>query len=80
MIDDGSKDGTREELPKIEKKYSNVKIYLNEKNLGRGGTVKKGLQMARGEVIGFLDIDLETPEYYMLPAYLELKNKNMAIF
>ena len=73
MIDDCSKDGTREELTKIEKKYPKVKTYLHEKNLGRGGTVTQGLQIAKGNVVGYLDIDLETPEWYIAPAYLLIK-------
>jgi len=73
MIDDCSKDGTRKELLKIAKKYPNIKVFLHEKNVGRGGTVTEGLKIAKGEVIGFLDIDLETPEWYIFPAYLFIK-------
>ena len=73
MIDDCSKDGTRKELLKIAKKYPNIKVFLHERNVGRGGTVTEGLKMAKGDVIGFLDIDLETPEWYIFPAYLLVK-------
>lgn len=73
MIDDCSKDGTREEIPKLAKKYPQIRYLLHEKNLGRGGTVSQGIKMAKGKIAGFLDIDLETPQWYILPAYIELK-------
>ncbi len=74
LIDDCSRDGTRQEIPKLAEKYPRIRWYLHEKNVGRGGTVTEGLKLARGKVIGFLDIDLETPQWYILPAYLKIIN------
>jgi len=74
MIDDCSTDGTREEIPKLAKKYPKIRWHLHEKNLGRGGTVSEGIKLAKGNVAGFLDIDLETPQWYILPAYIKVKN------
>ena len=74
MIDDCSKDGTRKELLKIEKKYPQIKVLIHEKNLGRGGTVAEGIRLSNGKVVGFLDIDLETPAWYIAPAYMFIKS------
>jgi len=61
FIDDASPDGTRAIIDKIITAHPDVafqKIF-HETNLGRGGTVTEGFRSARGEVVGFLDIDLE---------------------
>ncbi len=73
MIDDCSKDKTAEEIPKLAKKYPQIRFYLHKKNIGRGGTVSEGIKLARGKIVGFLDIDLETPQWYILPAYIYIK-------
>jgi len=35
--------------------------------MGRGATVTRGLELARGPVAGFLDLDLEVDAVYLLP-------------
>ena len=73
LIDDCSEDGTRQEIPKLVEKYPKIKWNLHKKNLGRGGTVAEGIKMAKGDVVGFIDIDLEIGPVYILPAYIEIK-------
>lgn len=73
VIDDFSKDGTGQEIPKIALTYPQIRYYLHEKNLGRGGTVSEGIRLAKSDIVGYLDIDLEIPQWYILPAYLMLK-------
>ena len=58
IIDDFSTDGTREML-KNEIKESVNKIIFNEKNYGKGYSVRQGINMASGEVILIQDADLE---------------------
>jgi dolichyl-phosphate beta-glucosyltransferase len=77
LIDDFSSDGTREFLRSLEAS-PNVKILFNEKNLGRGATVKKGLQMACAENIGFMDIDREISEVY-IPKFVHLISKGFDV-
>jgi glycosyltransferase involved in cell wall biosynthesis len=58
IIDDYSTDGTREILEsKIKSKVQ--KIILNEKNYGKGFSLKKGIAAATGEIILIQDADLE---------------------
>lgn len=64
VIDDGSTDGTREILKKIEGKHDITALY-GEKNLGKGGALKHGLSFANGDWILIQDADLEyNPDNY----------------
>ena len=57
VIDDGSTDGTMELLSRNAHLYS--RLIQNEKNLGKGGAVKRGLEAATGAYVLFQDADLE---------------------
>jgi len=59
IVDDGSKDKTREVVGRFEE-YG-VRVLSNERNFGKGYSVKKGIQNARMEYILFIDADLSTP-------------------
>lgn len=66
VVDDGSKDGTRELLAKA----SGVKKIFQPKNGGKGAALKEGIKQATGDYIIFHDADMEyDPEdfKYMLP-------------
>tara|TARA_Y100000816_G_C26023192_1_gene535339 strand:+ start:306 stop:992 length:687 start_codon:yes stop_codon:yes gene_type:complete len=58
IIDDFSTDGTREML-KNEIKEDVDKIIFNEKNYGKGYSVRQGINVASGEIILVQDADLE---------------------
>lgn len=57
LIDDCSTDNSLLILEEYAKKYPNIKVYHNEKNLGQGSSRNKGLDVAKGEYIGFVDSD-----------------------
>lgn len=58
-LDDGSTDGTREFLAK----QADLRVHLNESNLGTYGTLNVGLGLATGDWIAvFNDDDLWAPE------------------
>ncbi len=59
FIDDGSSDRTREIIASLVEGEPEWRYRFHERNIGRGGTVAEGIRMARGEVAGFIDIDLE---------------------
>ena len=58
LIDDNSTDGTKDIL-KNELNNSINKIIHNPKNLGKGYSIKKGVELAKGEFILIQDADLE---------------------
>jgi len=58
VVDDGSKDGTRDLLPKLDGKKG-VRVILHEKNQGKGAAVRTGMGAATGDVLLIQDADLE---------------------
>jgi glycosyltransferase involved in cell wall biosynthesis len=57
VVDDGSTDGTREVLPELAS--GEVRIFLHEKNRGKGGALQTGFANALGDIILIQDADLE---------------------
>lgn len=55
VVDDGSKDGTRDILKTI----PGIRYIFHEKNLGKGGAVKTGIKHSTGDFVIFQDADLE---------------------
>ncbi len=58
VVDDGSQDGTRDLLKKLDGKKK-VRVILHEKNQGKGAAVVTGMHAAKGDVILIQDADLE---------------------
>jgi glycosyltransferase involved in cell wall biosynthesis len=63
IVDDGSRDGSREFLGKLrenrEDKNAELKILFHEKNQGKGGAIKTGFLACTGDVVIIQDADLE---------------------
>lgn len=58
VVDDGSRDGTRELL--ISREWpENVEVVLHDRNRGKGAAVRTALDHATGELAAILDADLE---------------------
>jgi len=78
VVDDGSTDGTRELLTRLQKKHSRKMILvMHERNQGKGKAVQSGLARASGDVIVIQDADLEYhPEEY--PKAVELIEEGWA--
>lgn len=58
VVDDGSRDGTRDILKKLDGKRK-VRVVLHEKNQGKGAAVVTGINAAQGDVLLIQDADLE---------------------
>lgn len=58
MVDDGSTDGTRAVLDKLNGK-GKVRVILHERNQGKGAAVATGMKAATGDVLLIQDADLE---------------------
>jgi len=65
FVEDKSSDRTAELVRALVAGHSNRRAVFHDQNVGRGGTVREGFLMARGRVVGFLDIDLEVHCKYL---------------
>jgi glycosyltransferase involved in cell wall biosynthesis len=58
VVDDGSTDGTRDLLPKLEGTLID-KLVMHERNAGKGAALRTGFRHATGDVVVVQDADLE---------------------
>lgn len=79
FVEDRSKDNTRELLKKLEPSIKNAKFVYHDTNKGRGAAVKSGFEAAKGNIIGFIDIDLEVSPRYIVQFVEALKTYDAAI-
>jgi dolichyl-phosphate beta-glucosyltransferase len=61
FVEDGSSDDTAGTLSQLEKNHPNVRVIINEKNMGKGLSIKKGVLEAAGDYVLFMDADMATP-------------------
>ena len=59
VVDDGSQDGTRELLARLENEGLIDQLCLHEVNKGKGAALRTGFQHATGDVVVVQDADLE---------------------
>ena len=80
VVDDGSTDGTRDLLRKLDDKLIDQLVF-HEKNGGKGSALRTGFGRARGDVVVVQDADLEY-DPHELPILLEpiLRGKADAVY
>ena len=59
LVDDCSKDGTRDLLQQMQAKDPSLSVYFHEVNQGKGGALHTGFQKATGDYVLIQDADLE---------------------
>lgn len=60
VVDDGSRDGTREVLDRLSAEDARIRPLHHPENRGKGAAVRSGVAAARGARIVYLDADLST--------------------
>ncbi len=70
VVDDGSTDGTRDLLTRLESEGLVDRLIFHERNRGKGAAVRTGFEAATGHVVVIQDADLEY-DPYELPMLLE---------
>jgi len=80
VVDDGSRDNTAESVGDLASE-GKIRILRNEKNRGKGYSVRRGVLDSSGGYILFSDADLSTPieEYEKLRAALDAGSADIAI-
>lgn len=80
LIEDCSKDNSWEVCKELKERFDNIIVYQNRKNSGPSHTRNKGIELATGDFIMFVDSDDWVSSNY-ISEFLELykKNKNRLI-
>jgi CDP-glycerol glycerophosphotransferase (TagB/SpsB family)/glycosyltransferase involved in cell wall biosynthesis len=72
VVNDGSTDSTRYILEKYEEKLSNLKVINQENSGSAGGPRNRGIEVARGEYIFFIDPDDRLPYIALEELYTKI--------
>jgi len=70
LFNDCSSDNTLANLKKIAFENPKVRVFSHAKNVGRGGTVRDAIFKSNAPIVGFLDVDLEGPAYF-IPEFIK---------
>lgn len=81
LIDDGSKQATKDLYPEIISKHSNVKVLYQKVNQGKGAAVKRGVLESTGDYLIIQDADREyDPRDYNKLLNLFLEDRADVVF
>ena len=61
FVNDGSRDSTLEVLKAKSKEYAGVRVINLSRNFGKEAALTAGIDMAQGEVVVPIDVDLQDP-------------------
>jgi dolichol-phosphate mannosyltransferase len=70
MIDDGSKDGSFDQMTKLSKQYSYIRGLKLARNFGHQAAVRTGLDFIKGDYVAIIDDDMQDPPS-LLPQFFK---------
>ncbi len=76
FIDDGSKDNTPVIIENFAKENANVKYVVFSRNFGKEAAMYAGLEKAKGDYVGVMDVDLQDPPEQLEEMLKSLKEEN----
>ena len=81
IVDDGSRDGTRDILARLAENTPRIRLFVQEANQGKGAALRKGFAQAMAPYVIVQDADLEydPAEYFLLLSPL-LSGRADAVF
>jgi glycosyltransferase involved in cell wall biosynthesis len=59
IVDDASRDRSREILQGLVKDYDNIRLFFHDRNQGKGAALRTGFSQVKGDVVLIQDADLE---------------------
>ena len=66
IAEDGSKDGTDRICESLARKYDFVKHLHSNERQGRGRALNRAFRSSRGDILGYIDVDLATDMRHLL--------------
>lgn len=76
VVDDGSADGTADSARAVADRYPNVRVIGHEVNLGKGSALIRGGLAALGDLVLFVDADLEVHPRQLELLWQEMERTN----
>ena len=73
MVDDGSKDSTLSHSEKLHDKDPRVHYISFSRNFGKEAGIYAGLELATGDLVAVMDVDLQDPPFLLIDM-LEILN------
>lgn len=59
IVDDGSEDGTRDILHRLEQENPSYRVVYHSQNMGKGAALRTAIDVASGDILAIQDADLE---------------------
>jgi glycosyltransferase AglD len=79
FVNDGSTDLSVKIIETLSGKYENIKLLSLKRHQGRGEAVSSGMKKAKGDMVGYIDCDLEIKAIYIKQAVKFLKKYDVVI-
>ena len=75
FVDDGSKDGTLNEMKQLSQKDSKVRYISFSRNFGKEAAILAGLDASTGDFVTLMDVDLQDPPSLLKKMYDIIKKE-----